>query len=188
MKLSSSIITNILVAIFLTSIPVALEAYSFGAGSCLTGQAGTGPPHAKNNPPTYDTQVITGTLKTGGFTVSIDGTALTAGATFKAAMKKNHVVTVKGGSFRGFSIHLDVPISTGLVPVSGDSNTQINVYCPGSQAVGITHTNKNTKTSAKGNMILTSAHTKVPLDVTIVVQNHGGISIYYYSQYFVTFA
>jgi hypothetical protein len=187
MKLSSTV-TNILLLVLAASTPVALEAYYFGAGSCLAGEAGVGPPHGKGVSPTYNTQVTTGTLKTGGFTVSIDGAALTAGATTKAAIKKTHVVKVKGKLFRGFNIRLGVPITTGLVPVKGDSNTQPNYICLAYKGVGITHTNNHTKTTTSGNMILTTAHTKVPLDITIVVQNQGKKSIYYYSRYFVTFA
>jgi hypothetical protein len=187
MKYSLSIIKTLLV-VLLASIPVALEAYSFGAAGCAGGTAAIGPPHAKGASPTFNTQVINGTLKTGGFTVSIDGTALTAGATFKTTIKNTHVVTVKGSLFRGFNIRLGVPISTGLVPLKGDSLTQTNFYCPGVQAVGITHTTNSNKTTTSGDMVLQSAKTKVPLDITIVVQNRNKKSIYYFSEYFVTFS
>jgi Tfp pilus tip-associated adhesin PilY1 len=92
--------------------------------------------------------------------------------------------------FRGFSLRLALkePLFTGLTPLAGDSSTQSNYVCVGYGAVGITHTNNNTKTVAKGNLTIAKAASNVPLDVIIVVQNRNKKSIYYYTEYKLTFA
>ncbi len=188
MKLST--LATLSLAVLFTSIPSSL-AYYFGAGGCVAGAAGIGPPHLKAVAPTFNTQIVTGSLAVGGFKVSIDGVALKPGAVTKVAVKKSHTISVKAAAskiFRGFNFRLGITTAT-LVPFSKDvANIQPNYLCPSKHAVGLTHLNNNTKTVASGKLTVTSKASNVPLDVLIVVQNRNKKSIYYYSGYKLTFA
>ena len=74
-----------------------------------------------------------------------------------------------------------------LVPPSGSTTEQVNMYCPGNGFVGVTHITNTTKTTATGSLKVTSKST-LPLTVTVVVQNRGGTSVYYWSHYTLSFA
>jgi hypothetical protein len=166
----------------LPSLPT-IEAYYYGAGSCPVGMAGVGPPHKLNMSPTFNTEVATGTLLQGGFTVFVDSKALVPHSTTKVAINKNHVISIKAASskvFRGFLIRLNLTNASALKPLSGATTVQVASVCQSYNAVGLTHTLNTTKVGVSGNLLLQRTG-NVALDVTIVVKNRQKTSIYYYS-------
>lgn len=186
MKVQSVLAT--LALCMLASFPV-MQAYYFGAGGCAGGTAAVGPPHFKNVYPTFNTQVMSGTLAQGGFQVILDSSVLTAGGTTGALAGKSHVISVKGGTgkvFKGFMIRLGIANANALLPISGSRFSQPNSYCTSTGAVGITHTNNITKSGISGTVLVSNVQ-KIPLDVTIVVQNRQKKSIFYYTRYYLNF-
>lgn len=187
-KMKIQIVLLALALCFLTSLP-ALQAYYYGAGGCIGGQAAVGPPHYKSVPPTYNTQVISGSLPQGGFQIILNSKVLTPGSTVNVVAGKSNIIAIKAGTdkiFRGFLIRLGTTASKALQPLSGSKNVQVAAVCPSYGAVGLTHTLNTTKVGVSGYLDVSTVG-KLPLDVTIVVQNRQHKSIFYHSGFTLNF-
>ncbi len=133
--------------------------------------------------------VTTGSLSDGDFTVTLDSTALTPGVPTNFVNSTAHtleIVAGGAGTFRGFLFRL-AGGSTGLAPdealapLTGDTNAQYAITCLAELAGGVTHTNNGLKTSASANLTLPNVGSGLNLDVTVVVENRMGVSVFYYS-------
>eukprot|EP00529_Nitzschia_sp_RCC80_P033986 CAMPEP_0113482918 /NCGR_PEP_ID=MMETSP0014_2-20120614/23166_1 /TAXON_ID=2857 /ORGANISM="Nitzschia sp." /LENGTH=201 /DNA_ID=CAMNT_0000376449 /DNA_START=343 /DNA_END=948 /DNA_ORIENTATION=- /assembly_acc=CAM_ASM_000159 len=94
------------------------------------------------------------------------------------------------GNFRGFLIRAEVPedgISDWVIELT-DVNAQPAAVCASTATaniVGITHNSNVDKTSANGFLTLDGADagTTGTIDVTVVIENGAGVSVYYYAGY-----
>eukprot|EP00529_Nitzschia_sp_RCC80_P041900 CAMPEP_0113454118 /NCGR_PEP_ID=MMETSP0014_2-20120614/7701_1 /TAXON_ID=2857 /ORGANISM="Nitzschia sp." /LENGTH=213 /DNA_ID=CAMNT_0000345519 /DNA_START=380 /DNA_END=1021 /DNA_ORIENTATION=- /assembly_acc=CAM_ASM_000159 len=94
------------------------------------------------------------------------------------------------GNFRGFLIRAEVPedgISDWAIELT-DTNAQPAAVCVSTATaniVGITHNSNVDKTSANGFLTLDGADagTTGTIDVTVVIENGAGVSVYYYAGY-----
>jgi hypothetical protein len=179
-------------------VVVVVDAFPTGAGACPGGEPAVGGIHTEVNPNT------SGSLLDGSLTVRVDdipvagvseGTATPA--TIQLTTNEVHTITVSGGpsgTFRGILIRGQVPITSGLsLEVStDDSNMQsaasvCDVESTSTIMVeGITHVSNVDKTSVSGTIELFGGGIEDVtgrLDITVVIENVGGSSIYYYTGY-----
>jgi hypothetical protein len=171
---------------FLIALP-SLDAYPFGAGGCPGAQAAPGELHRFGYGPI---NVTTGTLDKGGFVVLLDSTPLipNAASDFLSGIPHELTIQATSGTFRGFLFRLSGG-ETGLQPLNnlgplpGDPNAQTSIACVYDLVGGVTHTNNALKTSASAFMILSSPAKGLFLDVSVVVENRQGISIFYYTYF-----
>ena len=155
-------------------------AFPSGAGACPEGIAAVGDSHLNNH--------TTGTLAKGGFTVSLGGTALVDGVTSTFSTNTDVALTISGGTFRGFLMRLGETgeVSTdNAFQVSG-SDIQISFACL--DEGGVTHTSSSDKTTVSATLNMDASAVAMPLDVTVVVKNSGGVSEFYHSQFKLTAA
>lgn len=158
-----------------------VSAFSTGAGGCSAGNTAVQSSHLTNPK--------TGSLADGGFSVSLAGSTLAAGSTSTFAINTDTSLTVAStGSkmFRGFLLRLGETggVSTDTAFTFAGTDIQKAAAC--SDVGGVTHTSPSDKTTVSATLKLTAAATAMPLDVTVVVQNSGGVSEYYYSQFLLT--
>ena len=171
-----------------------------GAGGCNGGTAAVGGPHLSQ------ATVLTGTLSEGGLSLDVDGVVVAEGGTITVTDGVPSSFTVVGGdgsvpavgatspppgNFRGFLIRAEVPadgMSDWVVDVTADPNAQEAAVCSSTATaniIGITHNSNVDKTSASGSSTLdgAAAGTAGTVDVTVVIENGSGVSVYYYSGY-----
>jgi hypothetical protein len=152
------------------------EAISFstGAGSCSAGNNAVQGIHLSN--PT------TGSLGVGGFTVSLAGATLVEGALSVFPINTDAELIISGGTFRGFLARLG---ETGVETDTAFSFTSADVQKAAAcvDVGGVTHTSNSDKTTISAILNMATDAASMPLDVTVVVQNSGGVSEYYYSQF-----
>lgn len=172
--------------LYLACLPSIALAFSTGAGSCKVNDAAVGQSHLSTA-----NDITTGAASGDtGYSLTIDGgSALTPNTAFAISLDPTHQLVFEAllptSNFKGFSIILSAGEAADLTVV--DAATQKdNTLCTGT-AVGITHTNSDEKSRVEVTLNVDGAATSIPLDVTVVIQNSGGISKYYYSQYLLNF-
>ena len=152
-------------------------AYSSGAGSCSAGNNAVASTHKSGT-------ITTGSLAKGGFTVKLGGVALSTSTTRTFSVNTATTLTISGPSFKGFLVRLG---EVGSVQtdnaLTGSGTVKVSSMCTSAGVGGVTHTSSTAKTSVSATLKLASAASSLPLDVTVVVRNSGGISTYYYSQF-----
>lgn len=172
-------VINIVNLVLLAIPPV--YSYSFGAGGCNGGGPAVGGPHLSSP--------SSGSLATGGFQVTLDSTPLTPGTATSFVTGQDHVLTLKVNTasfFKGVLFRLGstngVTTTSALAVQSGDSNLRLaSETCISEGVGGVTHTSNSQKVVATVTLRLNSVASALPLDITVVVQNSGGSSVYYYS-------
>ena len=158
-------------------VPTAM-AYPSGAGDCRGGQDAVGNKHKSTATETK------GTLSQGGFTVALDGTVLTPGATKGFTKGVNHVLTLRGRpgrSYRGVLIRLGGAGTSALS--TSDANLTVAVVCIPTGSSGVTQKSNTPKTAAEATLRVNTARTNLPLDVTVVVEYNGRVSEHYYTRF-----
>jgi hypothetical protein len=145
----------------------------------------------EGDPHRFGTNVTTGPLAKGGFTVTLDSKPLTPGKYTNFLVGKPHKLEIKAAKpkyLRGFLFRLAGGVDAAytfeaLAPYKGDTTAQFSIVCVEGLVGGVTHTSNSKKTSASANLTLDVVASYLPLDVTVVVQNRDGNSIFYYSWY-----
>jgi hypothetical protein len=135
-------------------------------------------------------RTITGSLATGGYSVSLGGARLVVGANRNFTVNTATTITISSTSkkFRGFLIRLG---GVGTVQTTGalsstSSDVQVAPTCTTARVAGVIHTSKSDKTTVSATLTLPSLARRMPLDVTIVTLLKGGVSEYYSSRFFLT--
>jgi hypothetical protein len=149
------------------------SAFPSGAGGCGGGSAAVRGSHLQSG-------FETGSLGDGGFQVILDGDTLSPGDQVSFTVGEDHVLTVSG-SFLGILVRLaaadGVDTSAAL---SEDSNLLQDASACSAPVVGITHNSRVGKNGAEVILRLDEP-SLVTLDITVVLGNGGGESIFYYS-------
>jgi len=176
-------------------VHVNVSAYPTAAGSCPALQSAVGMPHVNGGRPE-----TTGSLTDGGFQLLLNGDPVAAGKPSSFKVGEEQSIELKGfiSSFKGFLIRFGPPpdgppglvdLREAIYPTSDDedssTNTQIaDSTCVDQQQVGgLTHTNRNDKTSITGTLIVTTPVQGLSMDVTVVVANNAQNSTHYYSNF-----
>jgi hypothetical protein len=143
-----------------------------GAGGCKDGAAAVSGPHLSYT-------VTTGSLEDGGFSVAIDGQTPVDNTVTTNNLNFDVVVTADAADFfKGILFRVGSTTSDQVIP---GNDLQVADACGG--AVGsATHMNANEKTSGTATIDLDDSAT-LNLDITVVVQNDDGESVYYYMGY-----
>jgi hypothetical protein len=162
-----------------------VEAWPLAAGGCQTGAAAVSGLHTQNGPGEA-------TMEGLGIQISVDGELLSPGAPVTVAAGADHTVTVTatGTPFKGFLLALsastgETDLSTALTPV--DNTTEQPAGVCTLPVVGVTHTSNATKTAVSATLSLDGS-ADLNLDVTIVMQNSGGVSSYGYDRFAIAVA
>jgi hypothetical protein len=149
------------------------SAYPSGAGGCSGGQAAVQGSHLQSG---YET----GPLGNGGFAVILDGNTLdpAVGVSFTAG--EDHTLTVTG-SYTGILVRLqaDSGVDTSAALSETSSFLQDASVC-NAPVVGISHNSRASKSGAEIILRLDEP-SDVTLDITVVLENDSGGSIFYYS-------
>jgi hypothetical protein len=170
------------------SITLQVLALPSGAGNCVGGHAAVGASHLSGN-------VKNDTLERGGITLTIGNTLLQVGtvARLPAQQDLRWNLTSTKRPFRGFLIRAEDASVANAVDTTGalsqlDEHAQVaETVCVSAFNVGgVTHTNNNQKRSVTGIFRSDEPVDELQLDVTIVVKNRNGNSIYYYTGYLVS--
>ena len=186
--------TAVLSMLLGTSSFVDVGAAPSGAGACPGGQAAVGGPHLSQG------LVSTGALSVGGLSLDVDGVVVAEGGTITMTEGVPTTFTVMGGpatalastspppgNFRGFLIRAEAnsAMSEWTVALTDPNVSEAAACASTANLVGITHNSRVDKTSATGQLTLDGAEagTTGTIDVTVVIENGGGISTYYYSGY-----
>jgi len=178
-------------------LPAYVKALPTGASSCNVGSAAVGGPHLSR------AETTTGLVsQEEGYRLTIDDQILTPNSTFPIAFDPTtdaaggaqtitrtlvfSTVVPVASTFKGFSFILSAGTAAEL-EVTDDETQKVNSLCAGN-AMGITHTNPQEKSKVELtlNIQATAATADIPLDVTIVVENSGTVSEYYYSRYLIS--
>ena len=182
---TTALIPFVLVAL----VCVCVHALPFGAPVCTTGKAAPGDPHtsAGRNPQT-------GPLSLVGLIVKIGDVILDAATPI--VVKPNEdlrvVVTSPEGNttFRGALLIVSkigfVADGTFSLTAADATKLQISTVCPTTAASGVTHVDRELKTSVEATIRFDENVQDLLLDVNIVLINRlvsEGGSAYYYSQY-----
>jgi hypothetical protein len=167
----------ILVSGFLASA----QAFSSGAGGCAGGAAAVSGLHLSSG-------AVTGSFTTGGLSLLVNGKKITNGGTVTISLNALNTLVVDRGTkqYKGILYRL-APVGTvatsayQLTPVPGSTTTQAASVCS-SPVVGVTHTSSILKNKVGARLKVTKAAT-FSLGITIVIQNSGGRSEYYYQSF-----
>jgi hypothetical protein len=182
-------ITALLPFVLVVIVGVTVDAFPTGAGACNLGKASPGEPHTSvgRNPQT-------GPLATAGFIVKIGDIVLDTATPFTVKPDEDIrvVVTSPDGNvtFRGAMVivsklGLDTAGTFSLTAADA-AKLQISPLCASVAADGVTHVDRENKTSVEATMRFDENIQDLSLDVNIVVINQPvslGGSFYYYSQY-----
>jgi uncharacterized surface protein with fasciclin (FAS1) repeats len=162
-------LSSTLVVLLASSSICSVAASPNGASACPAGVAAPGGSH------TTQASVTTGPLSDGGLTVTIGGVPVTDGMTVTDLMFD---VVVSGAAFKGYLIRAG---NTDVTEVTPDADGAVADACGG--AVGaVTHTSRDEKTTATATVDLLQPGT-IDFDISVVIENGGGISTYYYSPF-----
>jgi hypothetical protein len=172
------------------SLPIA-AAWPNGAGRCIPAEAAVSGSHLSR------ATVRTGSLEEAGYSVAFHGKVLAADGTIAKyfGLGETHPLEITGSTttFKGFLMRLGAPdgstVSTvdALNGVDGDSSVQVASVCTDGEGVGgVTHTNNDDKTAMAATIFMTEAVEGLTLDVTVVGENSGSVSSYYFSRYLIT--
>jgi hypothetical protein len=151
-----------------------VAAFPGGAGGCAANQAS--PSDLHDSQPS----VTKGSLSNGGFSVTVDGIKPSAGNNRVTINKLNFdvVVTAAGGKhFKGILIRVGNTRPDEVIP-RGD--LAVAEVCNGVGSAA--HTSPSEKRSGKATIDLDDYAT-LDLDISVVVQNSDGVSIYFYTGY-----
>mmetsp|Transcript_50045 Transcript_50045/g.121252 ORF Transcript_50045/g.121252 Transcript_50045/m.121252 type:complete len:285 (+) Transcript_50045:169-1023(+) len=190
-------VSIVVATLLLLSCRSSFLAYGFpnGAGGCVGGGPAVGGTHIISAP--------SGSLKDGNITVTVGETLLETGQspiTMVADGDTKTSVSVSGGPkgvFKGVLVRFEVPVRSGSDEFFEDfssvdrnvkdaAETCLNSFT--SLVFGYTHNNSNDKEFVVANYTVgLDDDTSGTLDVTVVIQNSGGVSEYYYSGYDVSF-
>jgi hypothetical protein len=149
------------------------SAFPNGAGGCSGGEAAVRGSHLQSG-------FETGSLGIGGFAVILDGNTLDPSGQVSFTTGEDHVLTVSG-SFTGILVRLqaDNGVDTSAA-LSENSNLLQDASVCSAPVVGITHNSRAGKNGAEITLRLDEPSDLV-LDITIVLENVSGSSIFYYS-------
>jgi hypothetical protein len=173
----------VLQVLLLSSFSV--TAFPNGAGSCPPDKAAVGGIHLEAS------SVTTGSLRDNRLIIEINGRELSTNSTLTLKSGVDHnwiLVSNSGAGFRGFLIRLDARtrgVDTTVALSSANGNVQeAFTACIEVEGVGgLTHTDNALKTSVVGTLRLDEEASDLQLDVTVVMENRNGNSVYYYSAY-----
>jgi hypothetical protein len=149
------------------------SAFPSGAGGCSGGRAAVGGSHLQSG-------FQTGSLGDGGVSVLLDGNTLNPGDLVSFTTGEDHALTVRG-SFLGIPVRLqaDNGVDTSAALSETSSLLQDASVCA-APVVGITHNSRAGKNGAEVILRLDDP-SNLALDITIVLGNGSGESIFYYS-------
>ena len=175
------------------------------AGNCPGGRAAVGVTHLEGD-------VTKGTLEQGGISLTVGDQLLSVGEIVTLPIKQDLTWTLNATKrpMRGFLIRAedlvddkgaavdtrealsnDLPLDF-LDGDGDDVNSEVQVaetVCVNAFSVGgVTHTNNNQKRTVSGTFRVDKPVQELQVDVTIVIMNRNGKSIYYYSGFVVSFA
>jgi hypothetical protein len=135
-----------------------------------------------------DTKVPLGLIEDYGVSLSIGGRGVTPQNKFNITFGQNLTIqlnSTNGQAFRGFQMRIgkdSVNTRTWML-LSNDSNVQLDQYCLFVKAGGLCHNSRKNKTKAVGMLNVPEVMSDILLEVTIVIENHDGVSIWYKSDY-----
>jgi hypothetical protein len=149
-----------------------VAAYPSGSGGCARGRAAPGLPHRLFK------DITRGSLSDGGFNVTIDGQTPVGNKVTTNNLNFDVVVTADSGFFKGILIRVSNTGSDEVIP----ADPLTTATACGSRVGSATHNSNSEKTSGTATIDLDDSAT-LNLDITVVVQNDDGKSIYYYMGY-----
>lgn len=164
-------------AVLALSLQTAL-AFSTGAGGCDEGPAVGG--FHRSRP------VTTGQLSDGLFEVLLNGVALdpsTLGSFNFGETKTLNLRATGQTGFLGYLLRLDLK-DDDTFALTPDESGQISNFCQNQEVSSVTHINPQPKTFVTADLD-TTVFTELQLDVTVVVRNQPGSSIYYHSRFMI---
>jgi hypothetical protein len=129
-----------------------------------------------------------GLIEDYGVSLSIGGRSVSPKKMFNITFGQNLTIqlnSANGQAFRGFQMRIgkDTVNTRTWMLLANDSNVQLDQYCLFVKAGGLCHNSRKNKTKAVGILKIPEVIYDVLLEVTIVVENHDGISIWYKSDY-----
>ena len=164
------------------------EAYPNAAGRCPAGEAAVAQSHVADGK-----SITTGSLMDGGFSVLLNGVPLGGKPpSFRVGEEESLTITSDSATFRGFLIRIAPPegivadVRDAIQPVSSnDTDVQVaTTTCVQVEQVGgLTHTDRTDKTEVSATLFVEEAISGLTIDVTIVGENSGGSSSYWYSRF-----
>lgn len=173
----------VVASLLLFLAPSVIHALPSGAANCAGGRAAVGVTHMQGS-------VTEGTLEKGGIQVSIGDTLLVAGEVVQIPANRDLSWNLNATKrpLRGFLIRAEDSAGkadTTLALSAQDEDAQVaHTVCLNAFNVGgVTHTNNNQKRTIAGHFRLDEVVDALQLDVTIVIKNRNGNSVYYYSGY-----
>ncbi|CAB9514038.1 receptor-like protein kinase [Seminavis robusta] len=178
-------IDSVLLAAVVTPLFGTVGAFPGGAGDCPEARAAVGGPHLG-----FPT-VTTGSLEEGQLQFEVNGGSLAVGEPNEITVGDMHTWTLEitDGIYRGFLVRLgggDSGVDT-VESIKSDLDiVQPASACENFQVGGVTHTNAEDKTIIEGTLSVDAKSANMPLDVTVVIENTNGVSIYYYTGYQLT--
>ncbi|CAB9524387.1 expressed unknown protein [Seminavis robusta] len=110
---------------------------------------------------------------------------------------QDHTLTLRkmddaAKSFRGFLFRLgpppdepDIDTTDALTRTTSNTTVAFDQCIMGEGVGGLGHTNALLKESVSGILRMERVARGMPLDVTVVIQNYGGLSEYYYQQFII---
>jgi hypothetical protein len=159
---------------FVALILVATQAYPTYTGSCKVGTS-VGGSHLKS-----------GSKGAVPLTLTIGGKVVKPGTTFSFAKGKSLAIKLSGSkSFKGFQMRLasGTANTVGYLKKGTSSNVQVDAQCSAIKIGGICHNSKAAKTAVQGSILVPAAKNGLMLQVTVVMNNDGGVSEWYTSTY-----
>ena len=127
-----------------------------------------------------------GALSKYGIVLKIGGKPVTPGTAFSFKAGKSLAITLSSTkTFKGFLIRISKGTlnTVGYLKKGADTKTQVLGLCTNAKIGGISHTNNLGKTLVSGFISVPTARTGLTLEVTVVVQNSSGKSVWYKSNY-----
>ena len=169
--------------LFLSCLSLA-SALSSGSVGCEGGKAAVSGLH------TEQATVLTGPLSQDNIELQLNGVALQPGVPFNIELGVDYQwkLLTAGTFFRGFLVRLgrgngNVDTRTSLATSSPTAQVAESACVESYLVGGITHTSNVLKNLEEGTLRVHLPTQNMPLDVTVVIQNRNGYSIYYYSQF-----
>ena len=190
-----TILKNALLALLLILLvaqqPLSVSAFPGGVGGCAGGRAAVEGPHLTSS------ARITGPIGNARLQMVLDDQiVMRARDMVNFTIGVDHTLTLRridedGIRFRGFLFRLG-PGSVASVDTTDalDRTTDDTIiafeHCVSGQGVGgLSHTNSNLKEQVSGVLRMDVVADKMPLDVTVVIQNRNGLSEFYYQRFIV---
>ena len=182
-------ILPLLLALALSTVPRAAEAYPTAAGSCPAGMVAVQSPHVGADRPE-----TTGSLADGGLVLWMNGVPLGDDKPASFRVGEVNLLELTGPAFRGFLIRVGPPagadnavdLREAIFPASDDDTTSqiADATCVSTEQVGgLTHTSRDDKTNVTGSLLVESAIEGLSIDVTVVLSNEDTNSTYFYSNF-----